>query len=81
MFFLMACQQNDLFPNTTITAIIIQDWDTAEAISNITNAEHISDLVEALEAANYTATADLDIPKPDYRLLFLTNGSIVREFG
>lgn len=81
MISLIACKQNDLFDNETITLIKIQDWDEEVEINAITDENLINDLIEEIESAQTSSTADIDIPNPDYRLLFTNDDRIVKELG
>ncbi|MCR6111797.1 hypothetical protein HXA35_15720 [Bacillus sp. A301a_S52] len=77
---LVACQQNELF-DETITSIKVEQWESDEEMSTITDESLINDLTAELESANTASTANIDITHPDYRLLFLNGDRVVRELG
>ncbi|MFD1450046.1 hypothetical protein [Oceanobacillus sojae] len=82
MISLVACrQQNELFNNENITSIEIQNWDNDELVSTVTDEALINDLIEELESANSSSTANIDIPGADYRLLFSNDDKVVQELG
>lgn len=78
---LTACQQNDLFDGE-ITAIEVQEWDSGEEVTILTDKSLLENLAEELESASTTSTANMDIPHPDYRLLFYAaDGTEELELG
>ncbi|GGP13274.1 hypothetical protein [Oceanobacillus neutriphilus] len=81
LFSLAACQQNDLFNDETLTSIEIQKWKDEAEINTIIDEALINNLIEELESANSSSTSDIDIPNPDYRLLFFNGDRIVQELG
>lgn len=76
-----ACQNNNLFDNHTITSMKIEDWDSEEDVTTITDEDLIQDLVKGLNSAQTNTTADMDLPNPDYRLLFLDRDKVTQELG
>ncbi|WP_217585991.1 hypothetical protein [Lentibacillus saliphilus] len=81
MLALAACQQNELFQDETITSITIEKWDSAEVIHTISDETFIDDLISQLETTDTASTADIDIPHPDYRLVFFDDDRVVKELG
>lgn len=85
MLFLVAllvvsCQQNDVFSGP-VTSIEVREWGSGAVIDTITDEDAIDDLVDKLESANTASTADIDIPGPDYRVLFISNGETIQVLG
>src|SRR5699024_11062941 len=84
MLLLVACQQNDLFDDT-ISSIEIHKYDELGAsddiITTIKDEDLIDDITTELETARTVLTSDLDIPGPDYWLIFKRDDETVQELG
>lgn len=81
---LAGCRSNDLFGEDleNITSIEIRDSDTEEIVTVITDSSIIDPLVDELEHADSSSTANLDIMLPEYRLLFLdSEENVIQDIG
>ncbi|MFC6464411.1 hypothetical protein ACFP65_05220 [Marinilactibacillus sp. GCM10026970] len=83
LFTLAACQPNGFFDEeTTIVKIDVTDDHTEERVATITDQVFITSLIEELESAQTSSTANLDMVNPDYKLLFLNESDkVVREMS
>lgn len=72
---------NDLFTDISVNSIEIREWDNDELIDTITDEDFIAALIADLESAKSSTTANLDIPNPDYQLLFFAEDKIVQELS
>lgn len=80
IFTLPACSQNGLFDDT-ISTIEVQDEESGETIERIRDEAFINDLTMELENANTTSIANIDLPHPDYRVIFLNEDNPILELG
>lgn len=87
LFFVMVlagCRSNDLFGDESenVSSIEVRDYDANELVTTITDSSFIDSLVRELEYANSSSTATINIPNPEYRLLFLNSeDNIIRDIG
>jgi len=82
LLFLVSCQSyNNIFDVSAITSIKVEEWDSGEEITTITDESFIQNLVQDLEKAKSNTTANMDLPHPDYRLIFFNNDKIVQELS
>ncbi len=63
-----------------VTEIEVVDWKSEEHIAKITDQDFISELINELSNANIS-TAKVDIPNPDYKLIFISGIEAVYELG
>lgn len=78
---LAGCQHNNLFGGHTITSIQVQEWESDKVITTIKDEDIIRNLTSALTSADTHSTAAMSFPKPDYRLLFISNEQVVKTLG
>jgi len=77
---LSACSQNELFDDT-ISTIEVQDKEIGEMKEIIKDEAFINNLTTELENANTASIDNLDIPGPDYKVIFWDEDSNVLELG
>lgn len=84
LIMLTGCQSNDLFGDEAdnVASIEVRTYDSDELVTTITDVSFIETLVQELESANSASTANMDIPNPDYRLLFMdSDDMVIQEIG
>ncbi|TVP89300.1 hypothetical protein [Alkalibacterium sp.] len=84
LILLTGCRSNDLFGDDAenVAAIEVREYVSDELVTTITDTSFIESLVQELESANSASTANLDIPNPDYRLLFMdSDNMVIQDIG
>lgn len=74
-------KNNDFTIDKDITEIEIVDWQTEEHISKITDTDFIQKLINELTNADYHSTAFINLVKPDFKVIFISEAESVYELG
>lgn len=78
---LVGCHSNDLFKEK-VDSIEVYEAESDTLATTITDRTLIDSLVDNLETAETSSTANMDLPLPEYNLLFLNEeGAVLQEFG
>ncbi|MDQ0159601.1 hypothetical protein [Alkalibacillus salilacus] len=80
-FLIMACGQENLNLNDTVTTIEIREWNQDEVVKTIEDEAFIEDLISELDQAETESTATMDYPLPGYELRFKQEDDIVFTIG
>jgi len=84
ILFIAGCEHNALFDKNVTSIDVLENLGAdkhGEVIHTITDESFIEKLTKELEKAGTSSTANIDMPRPDFWLLFKHDDDIIRKLG